>query len=104
MVDTDIWPVRRDLHDLQRINIFEIHCGSMRSSRHSANTRVQANEVLNGDRPENFPAGYGGQPFFGRKRGLQPVRQIPVLRHAAGIFFDQLDFTVPDDVIDVFFK
>ncbi|MNI91057.1 hypothetical protein D3C73_1486700 [compost metagenome] len=58
--------------------------------------------MLNGDRPKNFPAGYGVQPFFGRKRGLQPVRQIPVLRHAAGIFFDQLDFAVTDDVIDVF--
>ncbi|MNO57166.1 hypothetical protein D3C76_476960 [compost metagenome] len=88
MIEPDVCTVRWNLYDLQRINIFEFHCGSMRGSRHSANLRIQADEVLNGDRPENFPAGCGGQPFFGRKRCLQPVRQIPVLRHASGIFFD----------------
>lgn len=64
MVDPDVWPVRRNLQHLQRINIFEVHCGCMSGSRHSANLRIQADEVLNGDRPENFPAGYGVQPFF----------------------------------------
>ncbi|MNI13154.1 hypothetical protein D3C73_663680 [compost metagenome] len=55
MVDPYVWPVRRDLHDLQLINSFEFHCGSVRGSRHSANFRIQANEVLKSDRSENFP-------------------------------------------------
>lgn len=104
MVDPYVWPVRRNLHDLQCINLFEFHGGSVRGSRHSANFWIQANEVLKGDRPENFPADFRVQPFFGCKRGLQSFWQMLILRHAAGIFVDQLDFPVPDDVIDVFFN
>ena len=40
MVDTYVCPVRRNLHDLQCINIFEFHCGNVRGSRHSANLRI----------------------------------------------------------------
>ncbi|MNE35773.1 hypothetical protein D3C80_1295500 [compost metagenome] len=56
MVDPYVWPVRRNLHDLQPINSFEFHGGNVCGSRHSANLWIQAKEVLKGDRAENFPA------------------------------------------------
>ena len=73
------------------------------SSRHSRQTAIHAEVVLQGDRSIGLCFTLDGSPFLGFYGLVQPVRKAPSRLRTARILIDNDDFVLLDNIIDIFF-
>ena len=70
-------------------------------SGHSANFRVHAEIILEGNRRQRLVFRFDPNAFFGLNRLVQAVRPAPPIHHPAGKFIDDDDLAVLDDIVGV---
>src|SRR5215813_6985036 len=100
-VFADARTVRRDRNHFEAVESFQLFSRWLRCGGHSAEPGVMLQEMLQGDRTQDAPAGPYRQPFFSLQRRLQAVGPAPVVHHAPGEFIHQFYAPIAHDVINI---
>ena len=101
MVNAHNGPVRRNHLDVESVDLAELPGLGRGRAGHSAHLGVQADEVLDGDRPEDPALRLLRHPLFHLERGLEPRGPASILGDAALELVHRQDRVVVDDVVDV---
>src|SRR5678816_3500168 len=77
LVDADARTVRRDDGYLETVELAQLVTDLHRRTGHAAHGRIQPDECLYGDRPEDLSFVRRDKALLRFDRGLQPVRPTP---------------------------
>src|SRR4051794_27869974 len=93
--------VRRDLDDVQVVDLDELLLLGLRGARHAGELVVEAEVVLEGDRRERDVLLLDADALFRLDRLVQALAPAPAFHDPAGELVDDLDLAVLHDVVDV---
>ena len=93
--------VRRDLGDVQVVDLDELLLLGLRRARHARELLVEAEVVLEGDRRHRDVLLLDRHALLGLDRLVQALRPAAALHDAARELVDDLHLAVVDDVVDV---
>src|SRR5918995_462700 len=93
--------VRRDLDDVQVVDLDELLLLGLRGAGHAGELLVEAEVVLERDRGERDVLFLDLQPFLRLDRLVQAFAPAPALHDPAGVLVDDLHLAVLDHVVDV---
>ena len=93
--------VRRDLDDVELVDLAEFGLLGHRGAGHAGELVVQAEEVLEGDRRERLALARDLHVFLRLDRLVQALVVAAAVHEAAGEFVDDDDLAVAHDVVDV---
>ncbi|MNG91398.1 hypothetical protein D3C79_503070 [compost metagenome] len=101
VVLTRQWLVRRNDHHVQAVDRLELERFGVGGTGHAGQLVVQAEVVLEGGRSQGLALGLDVQVLFGFDGLVQALGQATARHGTAGVFVDQQNLTVLDDVLDV---
>ncbi len=93
--------VRRDLDDVEAVDLDELLLLGLRGTGHAAELLVEAEVVLQRDRGERLVLFLDRHAFLRLDRLVQALAPAASLHDAAGELVDDLHLAVLDDVVDV---
>ena len=93
--------VRRDLDDVQVVDLDELLLLGLRGTGHPGELLVEPEVVLQRDRRERDVLLLDAHALLRLDRLVQALRPTPAFHDAAGELVDDLDLAVLDDVVDV---
>ena len=93
--------VRRDLDDVEVVDLYELLLLRLRRARHPGELLVQAEVVLQRDRRESDVLLADAHALLGLDRLVQALAPAAALHDAAGELVDDLDLVLLHDVVDV---
>ena len=104
LVDADVRPVGRDGQHVEPIDVVELGGFGFGGAGHAREFLIEAEVVLDGDGGEGLGFLLDGDAFLGLDRLVESVRPAAAGHFAAGVFIDDDDLVVLDDVLDVLFE
>src|ERR1044071_5771848 len=95
-------PIGRNHQDAQFVNVEKFASFGFGSAGHTGELVVQAKIILDGNSRQRLGFAFDGNPFLGFDGLVQPIAPAAAGHQTAGVFIDDDDLVVLDDVLNLF--
>ncbi len=101
LVNTEAWSVGGDGDNVKTVDLAELVFFGLCRTGHTAELLVKSEEVLEGDGCNGLALVLNGNAFLCFECLVEAVAEAATEHHAPGVFIDDHDFSVSDDVVDI---